>query len=195
MRSAVVLGAWLVTGCGSPLPRPLPPGMKGSCEPPGGTLSAAVGPARPGPRIRVTVRDLDGVDRAPDAEVTVTTVTLTEQPELHSALDPAVAADHDAQVRKERPYEWLGLHGGIWSEPLPIAAGKEVALASPAPQYWLDVMCDGNLVGGLLPDGRDRLVDITVTLDCSGGWGLPIIGRSDRARDGIGWHRPEWEGR
>lgn len=57
----------LVVSCGSPMPhpeRPLPPGMKGNCEPPGGTVSAVIGPVRAERTLRVTVRDLDGTDQS-----------------------------------------------------------------------------------------------------------------------------------
>jgi len=169
--------------------------MKRSSEPPGGMISAAISAARPGPRIRVTVRDLDGTDRSEVAKVTVMRATsATEATSSDKARPPAVGPPPDGWSIRDEPRIWGGLEGvpGL-RDPRPIVAGHEVVLASAAAneQYRLDVECHGNGVDSMLPSRHDRLLDVTITLDCTGGWSLPIFGRGDRQRDGIGWHAPE----
>jgi hypothetical protein len=196
MRSLAALAALLVVGCGASLPRPLPAGMKGSCEPPGGTISAANGSARPGATIRVTVRDLDGADRNPIARVLVARATgWTEvRPSADGVPAPRASAAPDGWLLRDEHRGWGGpdsIPGDFASSR--ISAGQEVALASSTADdtYWVSVECDGNGVDALVPTRTDRLLDVTVTLDCTGGWGLPIFGGGDGERDGIGWHVPE----
>ncbi|HEX7842640.1 MAG TPA: hypothetical protein VF469_34440 [Kofleriaceae bacterium] len=190
-----MIAAALVVSCGSPLPRPerpLPPGMKGSCEPPGGTISAVIGPVRAERTVRVTVRDLDGTDRNQVAAVTLSDATgWSVFPEGASAQ---VSDEPGTWLLRDQPAGGSGgVPGDLGWGPTRITAGKEVALEAlgTAEKYWLEVDCEGNGVDALVPSVRDRLIDIIVKVDCTGGWGLPIFGGGDRERDGIGWHLPD----
>jgi hypothetical protein len=164
--------------------------MKGICQPTLGTIATAAGPARRDPQLRVTMRDPDGADNHWGARLTVEPVTgLSAEPVRDGEFDPELDAwmrDHDASM-------WLSLHDGTTGTAFSISTDEDVALRPlvASRMYRLSVECMENAVDSVLEVSPGRRLDVTVTIDCSGGWGLPIVETGlDRERDATGWRHP-----
>ena len=161
------------------MPRPLPEGLKGTCEPPGGTVAVSVGPLRSDDRLRVDVIDVDGTDRNAIAEGTM--IGFVVDASNPDADGPTQAMLGDRHVRVARdvvdPWQWLSGRGLRALEDAPVRFGREMVLASAptAAGYLLQVTCDGNTAAALVPVERSRLVEAQIKIDCTGGWGLPIV--------------------
>lgn len=114
--------------------------------------------------------------------------------DLPEGASAQVSDEPGTWLLRDQPWGWGGgIARDLGLRPTPITAGKEVALEAlgTVDKYWLEVDCQGNGVDDLVPSVRDRLIDIIVKVDCTGGWGLPIFFGGDRERDGIGWHLPD----
>jgi hypothetical protein len=152
----------------------LPPNYAMGSEPPGGVLSAVVGPERPRSTIRVAVRDLGGVDPGPFATVAIG-VVIGGMPGYGFSTDAATGDAPGTWIAHDERRPASALPEIVGWGLVTIPAGEEIALA-PLPtgmDLWLQVVCRGNYVDDLLPRKPNRLIDVTVALECTSSSDLP----------------------
>ncbi len=180
MQGLRALTALLLVGCGA-TPRGLPEGMKGVCEPPGGTVAVSVGPASSHGGLRVDVTDVDGEDRNAIAEGTIVGFVADAASSDADDTKHPVPGGRWVAVTVPDDDPWRALTDRGWraldNEAAPVRFGRKLELASSttAAGYALQVSCQGNMMTALIPAQPSRMVEARVTIDCTGGWGLPIV--------------------